>query len=506
MRRVVDTNKRTAAKQGKQKEILTLVQKTEDMGKSLSFSTHKSYLNSLGVPSAIANGLSTQQASVFFTLSQNVLEAILLVYFGNLNFKNFGERIKAGELPSSEAMKILAMVRVHQDLLITMFSEEQFMSGAGRRASVYSPNFFMDLSTAFAELQKGHLDTAKLTNKISYADYVAWGRPGGKPLPGTGTPSPLPPETQPPVSTEGLPSPDGLTTLLAQSVAPIVRDALRSEDGAITEASVKKIITEEIAKRVPHVITIKSEDQPWMPDKPEIVHKLFPIIFKSMTAFPRVNIMLIGPAGSGKTSVATQMATAIDVPFRFTGAVDSPYKLTGFVDASGQTVRTAFRETYEHGGVFLFDEIDASSAGALMAFNAALANNQADFPDGVVPRHKDFYCIAAANTFGRGADRVYVGRNALDGATLDRFAVIDFDYDETLERHLAGEDAGDWVDRVQAVRKAVGELKLRFVVSPRASIFGAALLRQKLPKKIVEEMVLWKGMDNPTRTKVKGAM
>ena len=89
--------------------------------------------------------------------------------------------------------------------------------------------------------------------------------------------------------------------------------------------------------------------------------------------------------------------------------------------AQGTIVSTEFRKAYENGGLFLFDEIDASMPGAILAFNAALANNFMDFPDKKVPRHKDFYCIAAANTFGSGADRQYVGRNQLDAASLDRF-------------------------------------------------------------------------------------
>jgi MoxR-like ATPase len=85
--------------------------------------------------------------------------------------------------------------------------------------------------------------------------------------------------------------------------------------------------------------------------------------------------------------------------------------LTGFKSASGEYISTEFREAFEKGGLFLFDEIDASYPQAVLAFNAALANDYMDFPDKRILRHKDFYCIAAANTFGQGADRQYIGRN-----------------------------------------------------------------------------------------------
>ena len=142
-------------------------------------------------------------------------------------------------------------------------------------------------------------------------------------------------------------------------------------------------------------------------------------------------------------------------------------------------------------GLYLFDEIDRSLPEALLALNAALSNDCADFPDGVIPRHKDFVCIAAANTYGKGADRVYVGRSQLDGASLDRFVVIDIDYDEKLEESLS-EDK-DWVSFVQKVRKAVRDQKVRHIVSPRASIEGSKLLKQGLPRDLVEQATVWKG-------------
>lgn len=170
------------------------------------------------------------------------------------------------------------------------------------------------------------------------------------------------------------------------------------------------------------------------------------------------------------------------------------------MDAQGRIVSTEFRKAYENGGLFLFDEIDASYPQAVLAFNAALANDYMDFPDKRVQRHKDFYCIAAANTYGQGADRQYIGRNQLDAASLDRFVFLDWKYDENLERDLAGNE--EWSNYVQKVRKLINLNKIRHVVSPRASIFGAQLLARGLERSIVEETVLWKGIDDATKQKI----
>lgn len=229
-----------------------------------------------------------------------------------------------------------------------------------------------------------------------------------------------------------------------------------------------------------------------------IQHSQLPTLIKILST--GLNVYLVGPAGSGKTHAAIQCAKALDIPFHFTGAVASEFKLTGFIDAQGRIVSTEFRKAFEQGGLFLFDEIDASYPQAVLAFNAALANDYMDFPDKRVQRHEKFFCIAAANTYGQGADRQYVGRNQLDAASLDRFVFMDWKYDEKLETTLAGNET--WSNYVQKVRRFVEENKIRHVVSPRASIFGAKLLAAGLPKEEVEATILWKGMDDATKNKI----
>ena len=253
-----------------------------------------------------------------------------------------------------------------------------------------------------------------------------------------------------------------------------------------------------------------------------IIHHKFPLLAAAVAA--RVNVMLVGPAGSGKTTAVEKVAKALGLQFYATGAVSSEYKLTGFIDAQGRVVSTAFRKAFEFGGLFLFGETDASMPGALLAFNTALANDWMDFPDGVVKKHPDFRVVADANTFGTGADRQYVGRNKLDAASLDRYAVIEWGYDEALEASLIGAQAPkgcpvpqsikplsegeaqaqaiNWLGRVQKVRKAVNDLKVLHVVSPRATINGSKLLAAGWQWTDVEEAVIWKGLDADTKTKV----
>lgn len=219
-------------------------------------------------------------------------------------------------------------------------------------------------------------------------------------------------------------------------------------------------------------------------------HKDFPNLLAMARA--KVNILMVGPAGSGKTTAAEQLANALGLEFYFNGAIDTEYKLKGFVDAQGRVVSTEFRKAFERGGVYLFDEVDASLPAATMAFNAALANGWCDFPDKRVTRHPDTIIIAAANTFLGGATFEYVGRNKQDAAFVDRFMVLPWDIDENLEARLCSDQA--WLAHVQRLRSNARRQGLKVIISPRASIEGAKLLAAGLPWAFAEQAAIKKGM------------
>ena len=195
--------------------------------------------------------------------------------------------------------------------------------------------------------------------------------------------------------------------------------------------------------------------------------------------------LLVGPAGTGKSHAAETVADALSLSFHAisVGSQTSKSDLAGYMTATGEYVRTQFREAYENGGLFLLDEADAGNSNVLILLNAALSNGKMAFPDGMVDAHPDFRMVATANTYGNGASRQYVGRNQLDAATLDRFATLDWNIDDRIEAALAGtSEAGKkWLRVVRAVRtKVLDELELRVVISPRATQRGALALEAGL--------------------------
>jgi len=229
-------------------------------------------------------------------------------------------------------------------------------------------------------------------------------------------------------------------------------------------------------------------------------HRDFESLLKLATL--RKHVFLCGPSAGGKTHIAAQLAEALELPFYMlpVGLQTTKTDLLGFVDATGTYRQTMLRQAYENGGLFLLDEVDAGNPNVLTVINALLANHRAAFPDGMVTRHKDFVFMAAANTYGLGADMVYVGRNQLDGATRNRFAFWPFDYDEDLERELCADS--DWCRRVQSIRKAAMDLGEKVIVSPRASYDGAEMLAAGFKQKDVEFMTIWQGVSTECRDRI----
>jgi MoxR-like ATPase len=260
--------------------------------------------------------------------------------------------------------------------------------------------------------------------------------------------------------------------------------------GAVNADKVREIVTAELAKLDrPRTIEIKIADKPIVPIDGD-AHHMLPTVLAFLVN--GVHTMIVGPAGSGKTTLAMQCAKQMNLDFYAVSSIKQEYKLLGFTDAKGITHSTQFRKACEFGGLLLWDEIDASNADVLPIVHSAMENGFIDFPDCRVAIHKDFICLAAANTFGHGATRQYIGRNALDGATLDRYAVLDMGYDETLERKLAQND--EWTKLVQKYRHACDALGIKHIISPRASIKGARLLAAGIDRETVLKAMVWKGL------------
>lgn len=203
-----------------------------------------------------------------------------------------------------------------------------------------------------------------------------------------------------------------------------------------------------------------------------------------------MNTMLVGPAGCGKTTIAKQLAESLDLQFGsvcLTAGASETWLFgrqtpTGFIEGM-------FSKLYKEGGVFLADEMDAADANLLLAINTALANGLMYNPINgeQSPRHKDFYFIGACNTFGKGADHVYTGRNQLDGATLDRFVIVQVDYNEKLETKLLKDQ--EMRAFLKTMRKEIVKKGFNEIVSTRAFDYASRLIEAGFEKQIIAQML-----------------
>lgn len=240
------------------------------------------------------------------------------------------------------------------------------------------------------------------------------------------------------------------------------------------EDRIKNNLDEYIEKKygvLPKIIEVVKDEE----NKKEMVgifHKEFERICKIVNS--DIPLMLVGGAGAGKNHTLEQVAEALELEFYTTNAVNQEYKLTGFIDANGVYQETEFYKAFKNGGLFFLDEIDASCPEALIILNGAIANKYFDFPNGRINAHKDFRVVCAGNTYGTGADMVYVGRNVLDGATLDRFVVVQFDYDEEVEKQLSYDN--ELYEFIKDLRRVINEANLRYIVSMRAIINSTKML------------------------------
>lgn len=285
---------------------------------------------------------------------------------------------------------------------------------------------------------------------------------------------------------------------LADVIAAALQGRIKAE--GIDRKEVSEIVKTELASlNLKQTIEIKNLDNGIVKDM-GLQHKDFN---KLLTlANNRLDTMLVGAAGSGKTTICHAVADALSLPFYMVSVGQQTTKtdLMGYMDATGNYIKTHLRSAYEQGGVFLLDEVDAGNANVITVLNSLLSNGLASFPDKMITRHKDFIFFCAANTYGRGNDRQYIGRNQLDAASLDRFVSVNFDYDEVLEAAISINQ--DFTKKIQAIRKTVFELKLQIVVSPRASIKGGQLLQAGFPEDTVLDMVVFKGCNQDIKNKI----
>lgn len=352
-----------------------------------------------------------------------------------------------------------------------------------------------------------------LRMKLGHGNGTA---PQPKPAPVIAHPQPAtlpvytPPKTPQPVATAPVAAPNdgmaGLAAMLAPHLAGMIGGDL-VHSVAIKLDTMQRHFEEQFAAKLealktPPAVLVVIEPKSEPRALEGVHHEMAPKLIR--LAAQGLNVMMVGPAGCGKTVLAKSVAQAQNKKLTVIScsAGMSEAQLLGRLLPLGANgsfvyVESPFMKAYREGGVILLDEMDAADANLLLVINAALANGGIEIEaraasnlDTHVAKHPECVILAAANTWGGGADTQYVGRGALDVSTLDRFYRVAVDYDAKLEFAI-GEAIT--VERVHSIRKAAQAAKLRRVVSTRMIVRVDSAVRAglSLNEAFSDELASW---------------
>lgn len=161
------------------------------------------------------------------------------------------------------------------------------------------------------------------------------------------------------------------------------------------------------------------------------------------------NVFLVGPAGTGKTTLAEAVAESMGYdPLTQLHIINcsewtSPTEIRG-----GQTIngykQGELIKAWENGGFLILDEMPKLNPNTAGLLNDALA--KAAKPDAIIQdgngqkfkKHPRFACVATGNVTGKRSNPKYGGNNKQDASLLDRFStsIYFIEFDRDLEMSL----------------------------------------------------------------------
>lgn len=293
-------------------------------------------------------------------------------------------------------------------------------------------------------------------------------------------------ETPMPTKSTPAPAPTDAATNLAAAIAAIAAQS-------IDEATVRRIVDETIAAntKTNERVVYVNRHTGTRHEGGEYQHPAFDEIVENMAN--SIPTLLVGPAGSGKTTLGREVAKVLGrKPLVIGCAGSSPVTFTGNWLPTGE--RGAFdlhlsdfaQGCIDGETVIVLDEFDRVNPSDALTLNDVLASGEYRIPGyGTVRQADTTGIIATANTFGSGSDPMYVSE-MLDTSTLSRFdcAIIHIDYDRDLEQRIGSKDLLTWAWKVRDVIDSHG---IRRTMSTRTIVKAQQMLDMGRPMATVQQ-------------------
>jgi hypothetical protein len=303
-------------------------------------------------------------------------------------------------------------------------------------------------------------------------------------------PQPTPPPTPTPTPEETpMTAPAGsFDALLSSAITATVGERLKDVEGKIKDlikqqgGADPEALKALIASTLDTARTVEIK----VPAMPEIhfkgkAHPALPRVLKLIATMRSQGrpcfFLLVGPAASGKSTLAAQIAEALGKQLTAVSINETMTReeLLGWRTPNIQTGETRYSPCsavigWERGDVILLDELDRGNPNTLCAWNSIeqrVLYVPRDASEGgpLAKMGEGAVVIGTANTYGTGASRTYVGANQLDAAFLDRWFVIEVGYDHDLETAISGSPEG--VKLIEAARARATERSVRRPLTTR---------------------------------------
>lgn len=260
-----------------------------------------------------------------------------------------------------------------------------------------------------------------------------------------------------------------------------LKQQLQQQQAAMREALAQQV-EEQVESLRPTEVIVKQVDQQGQETQVNTVPQAHSMLAEILERISMgiVNLLFVGPSGTGKSTLARQIAEALGVPYSVTpwsgGTTEGMVIGRPTLDGLGFTPST-WVKAYSTPSVHNMDEIDGADPNVPICCNSGIENGAIYLPTGPVYRHARHIIVATANTWGIGADMLYCGRNQIDAAFKSRFAggLFFIDYSAELETQLVPEK--DYRQAFWQIRQQIFEHKLRRIWGTRELIRGALILR-----------------------------